>query len=98
MKTLRHALVVVVAIAGSVHAAPVPAADAHAYGATADRVEQASAATSPAPSTDTAHMAAVAAELARRVQTLEQELAGLRAQESERARLVVEPDPTFFDG
>ena len=98
MKTLKRAVVAVVVIAGSVHAAPLPAADAHAYGATADRVEQASAVTSPAPSNDTAHVAAVAVELQQRIQTLERELARLRGQEDERARLVVEPDPTFFDG
>lgn len=98
MKTLSRALVAVLAIAGSVHAAPLPAAASRSSGAAPDRVGYPSAVTSAAPSTDAAHTAAVAAELAQRVQTLEQELARLRAQEMERARLTVEPDPTFFDG
>ena len=89
MKTLNRALVAVLAIAGSVHAAPLPAAESRASGA---------APTSAAPSTDAAHTAAVATALAQRVQTLERELARLRAQEEERERLTVEPDPTFFDG
>ena len=97
MKTLRHALVAVVAIAGSVHAAPLPTAEARAHGAAPDGVEQASVLTSPAPSTDAASMAAIAA-LQQRVRMLEGELARLRARENERARLPVEPDSTFFDG
>jgi len=97
VKTLSRALVAVLAIAGSVHAAPLPAAEARAHGATPDGVEQASVLTSPAPSTDAASMAAAAA-LQQRVRMLEGELARLRAREDERARLPVEPDPTFFDG
>ena len=98
MKTLSRALVAVLAIAGSVHAAPLLAAESRASGAAPDRMGYPSAVTSAAPSTAAAHPAAVAAELAQRIQTLEQELARLRAQEMERARLTVEPDPTFFDG
>jgi hypothetical protein len=96
MKTLRRALVAIVAIAGSAHAAPLPAAEAEARGATPDRAEHGSVLTSPAPSTDAAAMPTVA-ELRQRVRMLEEELASLRARDAERARLPVESDPAFSE-
>jgi hypothetical protein len=88
MKTLKRALVAVLAIAGSVHAAQPPAARP---GATLERVPMVTRSTQ-------IQSADVAVELDQRVHELEEELARVRAQEDERVRLRPQPDPTFFDG